>query len=108
MDVDVAVDLKVFGQARRLQHGRCIGTDQHRSAGLKNMVVIQHDPHDGVVLISVYAHNSILQVSAGDRVSAGQNIARVEQSGRATAPHLHFEIREGDNPKDPQQILPTR
>src|SRR5262249_40164527 len=46
--------------------------------------------------VSVYAHNDENMVEIGDRVFAGQRIAVVGRTGRATAHHLHFEIRQGD------------
>jgi len=39
-----------------------------------------------------YAHNGELRVKAGDRVDAGQVIALMGDSGRASAPHVHFEV----------------
>ena len=74
--------------------------DQVRGYG--NMVVIRHG--DG--LVTVYAHNSVLLVHAGDGVTVGQEIARVGDTGRSTAPHLHFEVRRGETPQDPMQFLP--
>ena len=74
--------------------------DQVRGYG--NMVVLGHS--DG--LVTVYAHNSVLLVHVGDRVAVGQEIARVGDTGRSTAPHLHFEVRRRDNPQDPLQFLP--
>jgi lipoprotein NlpD len=72
--------------------------------GYGNMVVIQHDGD----FLTAYAHNSALLVRVGQRVKAGEVIARVGQSGRATAPHLHFELRKGQAPQDPLRFLPRR
>jgi murein DD-endopeptidase MepM/ murein hydrolase activator NlpD len=72
--------------------------------GYGNMVVLEHAGD----LLTVYAHSSVLLVRTGDRVAAGQEIARVGQSGRATAPHLHFEVRRGQVPQDPLRFLPGR
>jgi lipoprotein NlpD len=69
--------------------------------GYGNMVVLQHADD----LLTAYAHNSELLVRVGDRVKAGQPIARVGQSGRATAPHLHFEVRRGHVPVNPLRFL---
>ncbi len=69
--------------------------------GYGNMVVLQH-AND---LLTAYAHNSVLLVQVGDRVRAGQTIARVGQSGRATGPHLHFEVRRGHVPLNPLRFL---
>ncbi len=74
-----------------------------RVRGYGNMVVIKHDGD----LVTVYAHNSLLMVHTGDRVSAGQEIARVGDTGRATGPHLHFEVRRREVPQDPMQFLPA-
>jgi lipoprotein NlpD len=75
--------------------------DQVRGYG--NMVVIKHDGE----LVTVYAHNSVLLVHTGDRVAVGQEIARVGDTGRSTAPHLHFEVRRGEVPQDPMPFLPA-
>jgi lipoprotein NlpD len=69
--------------------------------GYGNMVVLQHADD----LLTAYAHNSVLLVRVGDRVRAGQTIARVGQSGRATGPHLHFEVRRGQIPLNPLRFL---
>lgn len=76
--------------------------DQIRGYG--NMIVIQH----GSRLVTVYAHNSVLLVQPGDKVTRGQMIARVGRSGRATGPHLHFEVRDREIPRDPAPYLPKR
>jgi lipoprotein NlpD len=74
--------------------------DQVRGYG--NMVVLRH-PND---LVTVYAHNSLLLVHTGDEVTVGQEIARVGDTGRSTAPHLHFEVRRNETPQDPMPFLP--
>jgi murein DD-endopeptidase MepM/ murein hydrolase activator NlpD len=75
--------------------------DQVRGYG--NMIVVKHEGD----LVTVYAHNSLLLVHSGDRVAVGQEIARVGDTGRATAPHLHFEVRHGEVPQDPMPFLPA-
>ncbi|MFP4213105.1 MAG: peptidoglycan DD-metalloendopeptidase family protein [Desulfohalobiaceae bacterium] len=68
--------------------------------GYGKQVVVRHEQG----WQSVYAHNSENLVSPGDKVQAGEEIARVGDSGRSTGPHLHFELRQGDIAWDPQQI----
>jgi len=77
-------------------------------SGWGNRVVIRHVLPDGQVVYSLYAHLAPKSVSVrvGEIVSAGQPIARVGRTGRATAPHLHLEIRtshleENDEIVDP-------
>ncbi len=69
--------------------------------GYGKVVVLKH-AND---LSTVYAHNSALQVRMGDNVERGQTIAKVGATGRATGPHLHFEIRRRGVPEDPRKFL---
>ncbi|MFF7337453.1 peptidoglycan DD-metalloendopeptidase family protein [Streptomyces sp. NPDC008163] len=56
-----------------------------------NQVVIKHaDGH-----YSQYGHMSSLSVSAGQTVTAGQQVGLSGSTGNATGPHLHFEVRTG-------------
>lgn len=55
---------------------------------------------------TVYAHNRKNLVDEGDFVEKGDVIARVGDTGNASAPHLHFEVRRSNNPRDPQSCLP--
>jgi murein DD-endopeptidase MepM/ murein hydrolase activator NlpD len=71
--------------------------------GYGNLVVLQH-PGD---LLTVYAHNSAIFVTQGQVVRAGDRVAAVGQTGRATGPHLHFEVRQGQIPRDPMSYLST-
>ena len=66
-----------------------------------NTVLIRHD--DG--LVTVYGHNSKLNVSRGDTVRRGQEIALSGTSGSAETPRLHFEVRKDSTPVDPTTFL---
>jgi murein DD-endopeptidase MepM/ murein hydrolase activator NlpD len=70
-------------------------------SGYGNTVMILHD--DGKV--SLYAHNSRITVSSGQRVSKGQVIAKIGSTGRSTGPHLHFEIRINGSHVNPTNYL---
>ena len=50
---------------------------------------------------SAYAHLSRFDVRPGDRVRRGEIIGRVGRTGRATGPHLHFEVHVAGQPIDP-------
>jgi murein DD-endopeptidase MepM/ murein hydrolase activator NlpD len=56
-------------------------------------------------LETMYGHNAVLLVEAGERVSRGQPIAYSGNSGRSTAPHLHYEIRRAGRAIDPAPYL---
>ena len=72
--------------------------------GYGKAVRIQHA--DGTV--TLYAHNSSILVSKGQRVAAGQQISREGSTGNSTGPHLHFEVRVGGNPVNPLVWLRQR
>lgn len=59
------------------------------NSSMGNYVMISH----GNGLITVYMHASVLSVSTGQSVSAGQQIALVGSTGDSTGPHLHFSVR---------------
>lgn len=68
---------------------------------LGKLVIINH----GNGIKSYYAHCSSLKVSAGQKVSAGTNIAAVGKTGTATGYHLHFEIRVNGTSVNPQKYI---
>ena len=67
--------------------------------GYGNLIVVDHSGG----LQSYYGHNKAINVTEGQAVRAGQQIAAVGHTGRATGPHLHFEIRRNDVAVDPMK-----
>lgn len=68
-----------------------------------NFIIINHAGG----LATAYGHNDRLLVKRGDSVKQGQLIAYLGSTGKSTAPHLHYEIREGSKPVNPRKYLQT-
>ena len=78
-------------------------TDAGWEAGYGNKIVIDH----GFGIVTKFAHASKLLVHDGQRVSRGQRIALVGNSGLATGPHLHYEVHVKGRPVNPlKYVLP--
>jgi len=67
------------------------------SSGYGRLVKIQH----AFGIETRYAHQSRIRVNVGQRVSRGDRIGDIGNSGRSTGPHLHYEIRVGGRPVNP-------
>ena len=80
------------------------GTVIYAGSGLKEFgktVLIQHA--DG--LVTVYGHADTLNVAKGQKVSRGDVIASSGMSGEAETPRVHFQVRKGSTPVDPEAFL---
>lgn len=73
-------------------------------AGYGKLVVIK-DSHG---YSTIYAHNSKLLVLPGQQVERGQKIALSGATGTVRGAHLHFEVRHGVSPQDPEKFLSRR
>ena len=71
-----------YGQAVVIQHGKWALSDK---------------PEDALSVFSLYGHVEKVLVQEGESVTAGQPIALVGQRGVAMGPHLHLEVRLGEN-----------
>ena len=72
-----------------------------RSGGYGNLIKITH----GNGTETYYAHCSAILVKNGQKVSKGQQIGRVGNTGNSTGPHLHFEVRKNGAPQNPQAYV---
>lgn len=70
-----------------------------------NMTIIDHGVVGGLHLTTLYAHQAAFGVKPGDRVTKGQPIGVIGDTGYATGPHLHFEVRINGAPIDPAPFL---
>jgi len=67
-----------------------------------NVVIVRHSD----LYATVYTHNRKNRVRKGAFVDQGEVVAEVGQTGNATGPHLHFEIRRDERARDPLDYLP--
>ena len=83
-------------------NGKVVFADWH--GGYGQLVTIDH----GGGLTTRYAHLSKIEVRVGEQIARGQRIGAVGSTGRSTGPHLHYEVRIGDEPVNPRAYLPAR
>ncbi len=89
-----------------------VGT-QVRASGGATVNQIGDDPEYGLYVLldhpegyqTMYGHLSRIIVTDGQNVEAGEVIGLSGNSGRSTAPHLHFEIRQGGTSLDPRTMV---
>jgi murein hydrolase activator len=86
---------------RAVYHGRVVYADWLSGLGL--LTIIDHG--DGY--LSLYGHNDRLYKEVGEKVTAGDTIATVGDSGGRQTPALYFEIRKAGRPVDPRPWFKT-
>jgi lipoprotein NlpD len=88
-------------------HAAAAGTvvySDSRLSGYGKLVIVRH----GRNLFTAYAHNQRNLVQKGAKVRRGDVIAKIGHTGRASGPHLHFEVRHGSTAVDPLAYLSKR
>jgi peptidoglycan hydrolase-like protein with peptidoglycan-binding domain len=95
----VDIDASEGEQVGASRSGRVVFADWNDGFG--QLVILAH--HHGVT--TYYAHLSRILVVVGQRLSAGDTLARVGHTGHATGPHLHFEVRVRGASVDPLPAL---
>ena len=71
------------------------------SSGYGRLTKIQHE----FGIETRYAHQNQITVEVGQRVSRGEQIGAIGNSGRSTGPHVHYEVRVGGTPVNPMDYI---
>jgi murein DD-endopeptidase MepM/ murein hydrolase activator NlpD len=96
IDIQVPVGTEVFATA----YGVVEFAGWH-ATGYGYLVVIVHD----FGYSTFFAHNSEILVTLGQEVERGQLIALSGDTGRSTAPHVHYEVRYNGEPMNPREFM---
>jgi murein DD-endopeptidase MepM/ murein hydrolase activator NlpD len=93
MDFTAAVGTEVYATG----NGTIDFAGRDGEGGYGNEVIIDH----GYTYETVYAHLSRIFVKEGQKILRGQIIGYVGNTGKSTAPHLHYEVRKNNIPLNP-------
>ena len=86
--------IKASGSGKVIYSGNTI-------RGYGNLIILCHSEE----FVTIYGHNEVNLAEEGEWIEKGQVIGKVGQTGRATGPHLHFEIRKNHKAVDPLLFL---
>ena len=95
LDIAVWYNTPVIATA----YGKVIDTGWENGFGW--VIEIKH----GFGYKTIYGHLNRIEVEEGENVKRGQTIALTGNSGRSTGPHLHYEVRVNDSPKNPKEFI---
>jgi murein DD-endopeptidase MepM/ murein hydrolase activator NlpD len=90
-----------LGTPIRASYGGKVIYSNDKIRGYGNLIILRHSEE----FVTVYAHNQVNLVGEGVWVEKGQIIGKVGMTGRATGPHVHFEIRKNNKAVDPLPYL---
>jgi murein DD-endopeptidase MepM/ murein hydrolase activator NlpD len=103
-DAEMHLGLDIIGNygsaVKAPADGEVVYADRKSDYG--NLIILDH----GNGLTTRYGHLNRFNVHVGQLIKKGEVIASVGMTGRATAPHLHYEVRQYDRPVNPQLYLP--
>lgn len=102
VDIDAAEGTEILaagaGTVVSAGWGLYSGSEGNLSDPYGQAVVVRHDfGYKGETLYTIYAHMSEILVIVGTRVETGDILGLVGDTGATTGPHLHFEVRLGEN-----------
>jgi murein DD-endopeptidase MepM/ murein hydrolase activator NlpD len=95
------VDISAPVGARVSSPADGVVTNTSTEEGYGKVVAINH----GYGIVTRFAHNSEIKVRVGQRVSRGDPIATVGNTGRSTGPHVHYEVRVNGIPVNPMRYV---
>ncbi len=81
--------------------GRIVEVKSKKSSDFGLWVKVDH----GMGILTLYAHMNRIMVKKGDRVVVGQALGTVGKTGRATGPHLHYEIHISGKAVNPKEFV---
>jgi murein DD-endopeptidase MepM/ murein hydrolase activator NlpD len=104
------------GESHEVHQGLDIAADWGTPvAATADGIVVIAGPHSGYGnLVSIYHSNGVttrfghlskINVEVGQKIKRGDQIGNVGSTGRSTGPHVHYEVRENDQPVDPQRFI---
>jgi bla regulator protein BlaR1 len=98
IDIAATLGTKIYAIA----DGKVVAavTNHIPGKGAGRYTVLQHPDN----MSSFYSQMDTVYVKPGQQVKRGECIGRVGSSGRSTGPHLHFEIRRGNEPVNPARL----
>ena len=77
------------------------------SGNFGRRIMIYHGTDEnGTTYVTIYAHLSNFSVKAGDKVSQGEIIGLMGNTGYSKGTHLHYEVRVNGTPVNPRMFLP--
>ena len=76
------------------------------ASGFGDWIRIDHG--GGVITVYGHMYAADLMVRVGDRVTAGQQVARVGSNGQSSGPHCHFEVHVNGTPVDPGPFMAAK